>query len=259
MSRLAARPGRNGFTLIEVVVSLLLLSLLLAAAWGGIHTAVKAIHSGDQAIERMNRLRVTQQFLRRQISHIMPLAFWRDEFSGKNIMFQGEPDRMRFVALMPGYLSQGGAYVQALALQRSREGLELTFNHAMLNGFSDEDMFSGDDDATLLMGGISRGRFEYRGLDDEGALGDWKDTWEEPDQLPVMVRIDFRMRADSGMSWPVMVIPLMMDVGSLSRAARSRPVPGLQDGVPGMQRMPPGDVGEMRQAQPDERSFRRRR
>ena len=226
------RP-QSGFTLIEVLVALLLLSLLLAGAWGGIHTATRSIHAGDLAIERMNRLRVTEQFLRRQLSHAMPLAFGRDKGTGENYLFEGQADSMRFVAPMPGYLSHGGAYVQTLKLSRAGQGTELTFANQMLNGFSLDDADADAAEPTLLIDGIAEGRFQYRGLDDQGKLEDWTDEWDEPSRLPVMVRIAFTMTPESGMTWPTMEIPLMMDVGSLPRRARSRPVPGQ------LQRTPP--------------------
>lgn len=214
----------RGFTLIEILVAILLLSLLLAGAWGGIHTATKAIHSGDEAIERVNRVRVTQGFLRRQLSHAMPLAFGQENGNGQNLIFEGKSDSMRFVAPMPGYLSRGGPYVQTLTIARGGNGAELTFSDLMLNGFDLTEVKPGDFKPTLLIDGIERGKFEYRGLDDDGKLGDWVDKWEDTDRLPVMVRIDLQMRADSGMDWPIMDIPLMMDIGAMSPRRRSMPV-----------------------------------
>lgn len=244
MMRMQRRAPFRGFTLMEVLVALLLLSLLMAGAWGGIHTAVKAIHSGDEAIDQINRLRVTQQFLRRQLSHVLPLAFGRDESTGENFVFQGNARRMRFVAPMPGYLSRGGAYVQTLTLSQGSKGIELTFAHQMLNGFSLEDLQDNGVEPMLLIDGIADARFQYRGLADDGTLEDWSDEWEEATQTPVMVRIDMVMTPQSGLHWPTMTIPLMMDVSSLPRRARSQARQGMfQQGQP-VPRQPDAETGE---------------
>lgn len=234
------KPAR-GFTLIEILVAVLLLALLLAGAWGGIHTATRAIRSGDAMIERMNRLRVTQEFLRRQISHAMPLAFGQDKPTGQGYLFQGEKDFMRFVAPMPGYLSKGGAYVQTLELSSRGRG-ELVFTDLMLNGFDLDAMDADDVEPVLLIDGIARGHFEYRGLDDQGELQDWEDTWEDPGKLPLMVRIVMDMRPDSGTTWPTMEIPLMLDIGSLSRQLRSMPTDPMQQIQQRQQRLPTPNV-----------------
>lgn len=223
----------RGFTLIEVLVAMLLLALLLAGAWGGIHTATRAIRSGDAVIERMNRLRVTQGFLRRQLSHTLPLSFGQDKSTGVGYVFEGERDFMRFVAPMPGYLSKGGAYVQTLELK----GDALQFTDRMLNGYDLDKLEQGSEqDPIVLLNDIGRGHFEYRGLDDQGQLDKWTDQWDQPDRTPVMVRIALDMRADSGITWPTMEIPLMLDIGAMGRNQRSVPVPGFRGQGPTGQR-----------------------
>ena len=114
--------GVRGFTLLEVMLAIMLLALLLAGTYGSIRTAVKAMHSGEQAIDRTNRLRVAEEFVRRQVSRIMPLSFGEDESTNTRFVFQGSKDFMRFVAPMPGYLSKGGPYVQTLSFAGNRRG-----------------------------------------------------------------------------------------------------------------------------------------
>lgn len=235
MRLFAARRPVAGFTLIEMLVGLLLLSLLVAGAWGGIHTAVKAIHSGNNAIERTNRLRVTQQFLRRQLSHAMPIAFTFDKGTGEGWMFKGGPQTMRFVAPMPGYLSRGGLYVQTLELSQAADGIRLSFDFHMLSGSFEDPPRDAGRDPTKLIGHIRQARFMYRGLNEQGQLGEWKANWDEPQKTPVMVAIDLSMAPRSGMHWPKMVIPLMMDVGSLPRGARRRLMRRALEGAGGRQ------------------------
>jgi general secretion pathway protein J len=217
----AHRPSRTagGFTLLEVMLAIVLLALLLAGTWGAIRTTVRAMHSGEDAIDRTNRLRVAEEFMRRQVSRILPLAFGQDESTGTNYVFEGSGDSMRFVAPMPGYLSKGGPYVQTLKLVGSRSGgKELVFTDSMLNGFDIEEQKASMEPAVLL-DQIQDGRFEYRTLDDQGELTDWSDQWDDPSVTPVMVRISIVMRPEARVVFPAMEIPLMLDVGA-SHAGR---------------------------------------
>lgn len=211
-----ARRGR-GFTLLEVLLAIVLLAVLLAGTYGAIRTAVRATHSGELAIDRTNRLRVAEEFMRHQISRIMPLAFGRDDTSNTNYVFEGDARTMRFVAPMPGYLSKGGPYVQTLTFEGNRTGgRQLVFTDSMLNGFDLDDSTEKPEPAVLL-DQIADGHFEYRTLDENGELTDWSDQWDDPSVTPVMVRVVVDMLPEAQVEFPEMEIPLMLDVGAMRR------------------------------------------
>jgi general secretion pathway protein J len=235
-ARLPMRLSR-GFTLLEVMLAIVLLALLLAGTWGAIRTAVHAMHSGEAAIDRTNRLRVAEEFMRHQISRILPLAFGQDDSTGTNFVFEGSGDGMRFVAPMPGYLSKGGPYVQTLKLVGGRNGKELVFTDAMLNGFDLAEAKT-PMEPVVLLDQIQDGKFEYRTLDDQGELTDWSSEWDDPSVTPVMVRIVIAMRPEARVEFPDMEIPLMLDVGASH--AMGRPGGVLNRGMGGLSRRPIG-------------------
>ena len=225
-----ASQRADGFTLLEVMLAILLLAVLLAGTYGAIRTAVHAMHSGEAAIDRTNRLRVAQEFMRRQISRIMPLSFGQDDSTGANTVFEGDAKTMRFVAPMPGYLSRGGPYVQTLTFAgRGRGGKQLLFTDTMLNGFDPEEKPS-DSEPSVLLDEIEDGHFEYRALDDQGEMADWSDKWEDPGVTPLMVRVVVRMSPQAHIQFPEMEIPLVLDVGASGGANRlnSRLMPGTR-------------------------------
>jgi general secretion pathway protein J len=210
----------HGFTLLELMLAILLLAVLLAGTYGAIRTAVHAMHSGETAIDRANRLRVAQEFMRHQISRIMPLAFGQDKNTNTNYVFEGERNTMRFVAPMPGYLSKGGPYVQTLSFAGNRRnGKQLLFTDEMLNGF-DLDEKSAETEPSILLDQIADGRFEFRTLDENGEMTDWSDQWDDPSMTPVMVRIVVRMQPEARIEFPEMEIPLLLDVGAVRRNVR---------------------------------------
>lgn len=206
-----ARRGSRGFTLIEVVLAMILVAMIMAIAVGALRMSRKAAERGEHRIEAVNSIRVTQEFVRRQLSRAVPLAFAADRSEGRNHVFAGEDREITFVAPMPGYLSSGGPYVQSLSIERDR----LVFNHRMLLG--DEDDAA---EPVYLVDRIRRGRFEFRGIDERGRLGDWRDDWEDPSRTPMMVRLSIEFERDSGLSWPVLEVPLLIDVGGVNNAYR---------------------------------------
>jgi general secretion pathway protein J len=212
---------RRGFTLLEVLLATALLALALTLAYGAIRAAVGAVRSGESLIDRTEQVRIVQEFLRRQLSHAMPLAFEEMEDNGERKVFEGEAEFLRFVAPMPGYLSRGGPHVQWLAIERGRDGDRLVFDHAQLNGYDPEQ--PKPDDArppVVLLEGLQQAQFEFRMLDPAtGELADWSDQWEDPQQMPVMARLLVEFDRDDQRSWPMLEIPLNLAQGTATRRA----------------------------------------
>jgi general secretion pathway protein J len=216
----------RGFTLLEVLLATVLLALLIAGAYGGLRASAHAMRAGEATIDRTDRLRTAQEFVRRQLSHILPLTYAHDDGTGRNYVFEGTDRFMRFVAPMPGYLSHGGPYVQTLELVPGKDGLQLQFTDRMLNGYDEKS--SAADDPVVLIDHIASGQFAYRALDDQGNLEDWNGNWREPEITPLMIRIDLTMRPDAQISWPTLDVSLRLDAG-----ARQMRVPRLMPAIPG--------------------------
>jgi general secretion pathway protein J len=208
----------GGFTLLEMLMAIVLLGLLLAGAYSGIQTSVRAMHAGERLIERIDRVRTVQEFLRHQLTRILPISYAQTE--AKTYTFEGERDFMRFVAPMPGYLSHGGPYVQTLALVRGSSGMSLVFSGTMLNGFDWQEEKKSEREPVVLIDHIGDGNFSYRALDDQGQLAPWSTRWDDPSITPLLVRVELTMQNGAQINWPVLAVPLMLDAG----AARPQPV-----------------------------------
>ncbi len=208
--RMRPHARQAGFTLLEVLLVIMLLGLLLAGAYSGISASVKAMRAGEAAIERIDKIRTVQEFLRRQISHILPYPYLQD--ATKREIFSGSASNMRFVAPMPGYLSHGGAYVQTLEFMPAENGEQrLVFTSTLLNGFSMDKYGGTEIDTVVLLERIREGKFSYRGLDQQGHLLEWSSNWSDPGVTPLLVGIDVTLASGAQIQWPSMAIPLMMD------------------------------------------------
>jgi len=202
--------AQAGFTLIELLLATALIGLIMAMAYGGFRAGVRATGSGTELIEQTNRLRVVHQFLRGQLSQMRPLIIEQDDDG--LIRFEGEHDRIRFVAPMPGYLSFGGPYVQELRLEPGDEGMDLVFAFALLNGYEPGDL-NAEPPVTLLED-VGEAAFEFLGFAEEGEEVVWSDLWEQPDRMPLAVSMRMGMNRDNGLFWPELMTPVIIDTGS---------------------------------------------
>lgn len=210
------RSRQDGFTLIEVLLAIALVSIIMAMAYGGFRASVRATSSGEAVIEETNRLRVVQSFVRRQLMQSRALII--EEFEdGEIVRFDGDRDRVRFVSPMPGYLSYGGPYVQELRIERGSAGLELVYYYAMLNGYEAGDLEQ-TTDGRVLMEDLGGGEFIFLDYDQESGETFWTDFWEEPDRLPLAVGVMLDLDSERGLAWPDLIAPVMVDT-SQSRSS----------------------------------------
>lgn len=221
----AWRHGRQAaFTLVEVLLAISLVALIMAMAYGGFRAAVRATDSGEAIIEENNRLRVVHQFMRRQLMRAQSLVIEEDE-EGYQIRFQGDRERVRFIAPMPGYLSYGGAYIQEFSLERGAEGLELVYYYAMLNGYESGDIEHTD--GIVLLENLDDGRFLFLQRDEEyDEEVFWTDLWEEEDRMPLAVAAEFDLDRERNAIWPDLIAPVMVDSDSQTRV---RSIDGAAD------------------------------
>ena len=198
----ARNKRQGGFTLVEMLLAMTLMSMLLALAYGGLRASTRATEKGQQILQDSGRIRMAHQFVRKQITQMMPLAFFQDESTDQRTVFLGESQGFRFVAPMPGYLGYGGPQVQELYFERGEDGLELVLSHALLQGFDESYLYQAE--PIFLLGKIKSARFSYLGRDETGELGDWVQTWEQVDSLPAAVSLDIEFNEDVYIQWPLL-------------------------------------------------------
>lgn len=208
MSRVLARRQR-GMSLIELLLASALLAAGLVVALSALRTAVRTVASAELLADASEEMRTTRSLLRRQLAqaHAAPWTFDND---GLPVYVSGDPASLRFVAPLPGIVAHGGLYVQSLWIERHRDGHRLMFGYRMLDDGIEDDRDDGAPDQTLvLVEHLQAGHFAYRGLDEDGMLGEWEETWERPGQLPLFVRIELSP-GDTRVGWPELVLPLRL-------------------------------------------------
>jgi len=222
-----------GFTLVELLLAITLMSILLGLTYTGLRAATRSSERGEKMLAAGGNLRASHQFVRRQLNQMLPLAFAEtDDIDAIRIIFGGESNRIQYVAPMPGYLGSGGPQVQLLELAGGNDGGVLQFSHALLQGFEEDYLYARD--PVILLEGVESAGFEFLGVDDEGELVDWASSWDQPDVLPVAVRLNIEFSEDVQMQWPDLVAGVRIDEtaiqGGAGRATYEQTIKALMKG-----------------------------
>jgi len=199
-----------GFTLLELLIALGLMAAIMAAAFGGLRFGARLWEAGNVRAEAAGEFRSTYRVLRQLLASSQPLTL-ADE-SEPAYAFEGDSDELRFVAPVPVGAGEAGAYAIVLFTTRDREGQDLHLGWSRFDGDEEDiDEFESDDDIVLVRD-IRDLRFAYFGTSKTANEPAWTDRWDDPDQLPRLVRLTIDKGGDGGVPWPELVMPIGSDM-----------------------------------------------
>ena len=221
-----SQPSNNpqrptGFTLVELLLAVTLMSILLGLTYTGLRAAARSSERGEIMLAAGGELRASHQFVRRQINQMLPLPFAvTDDVNALRIVFVGDANHIQYVAPMPGYLGAGGPQVQLLELASDNEGNVLQFSHALLQGYEESYLF--ERDPVILLENVETAGFEFLGQDEEGEVTGWASSWDQPDILPVAVRLNLVFSDEAQIVWPDLVTGVRLDESAVHGGGRVR-------------------------------------
>ncbi len=206
-----------GFTLVEVLLAMALMSMLLALAYGGLRASTHATDRGQEILEESGRIRMAHQFVRKQLNQMIPLVFMQSEDQQQRTVFEGSANKIRFVAPMPGYLGFGGPQVQELTFRRGKDGLELVISHALLQGFEEGKLY--ERPPIVLLDRIDQGEFQFLAPGENDELPAWSSVWENPETLPLEVSLQIDFDEEVYVRWPLLTAAVRVDARALRELA----------------------------------------
>jgi len=205
--------GAPGFSLVELLLAMTLMSMLLALAYGGLRAATRAADKGQAILADSGRIRMAHQFVRKQLNQMAPLVFAESEDQQERSVFEGAAKKIRYVAPMPGYLGFGGPQVQELAIVSGEEGEALVLSHALLQGFEEQNLYLRD--PIVLLKKIEFAEFSFLGRDETGELSGWTNQWELVGMLPDAVSLEIEFTEDVYIHWPLLTASVRVDPSAL--------------------------------------------
>lgn len=189
--------GSRGFTLVEMMVALVVLSLIVAATLASLRTFANTQTTLDTVTERFSQMRQVSGFLRRTISQAMPVARRDKQSLAGGSFFMGSSTELVWISPVMVGLTRGGSYIQRLFVQ---EG-ELKYQQLPFVGPDSEPHWQ-DVPAYLLID-----KLEYFALAFQEKAGEpWLEEWSMVSVNPTAVKV---MIAADGRFWPELVIPVV--------------------------------------------------
>jgi len=203
------RHAARGFTLMEVLISLVLLSLLMLMLTGAIGSMGQTEERVEQRVAAAEDYRTSVDFLSSVLHRVSarksPVALVGQAQAAP--FFEANSNSLAWVGVMPARYGVGGRHYLRLAVESSAQGGQLVLRYAPWTGaatFSDWGSAAGQ----VLAAPVSTLSLRYQ----NPATGQWGETWPPagvptvdlpPDLLPAAVEVQLDGPTPA---WPPLVV-----------------------------------------------------
>jgi general secretion pathway protein J len=217
-ARHQASRSEAGFTLLELLVAMAVLSLLSLVMMGGLKFGARVWERTQGTSDESDAVTTAEAFIRHQLAATYPQ--WHDTGPDRpHVLFDGEAHSVAFLAPQPEQFGPGTNL--QFALQRSSTGdLDVTWQSQDAGTVPTH---------TALLRNISSVEFSYYGPSFGGAIAKWSDSWSNRARLPDLIRIRVVFPPKDRRVWPEFIVhpDITVDVRCiyepLTRTCRGRP------------------------------------
>ncbi|MFK7974762.1 MAG: prepilin-type N-terminal cleavage/methylation domain-containing protein [Halioglobus sp.] len=203
MSLRLRKKNSSGFTLLEVLIALTLLSMMMVAVVAAMRTFGNTKATLETVTGRIDEVRLVSEFLRTSLEGTLPVvrvgggALGDQKEGGTgDTFFSGNSHSIVWVAPLVAGASVGGSHV--MHLKKVDDRLELTWRPYQRNF---EDFAEAELVPKVLMESVEAFSVGYKATHG----GDWLEEWGGHQFIPVAVRLNIRAH---DRYWPEIVVRL---------------------------------------------------
>ncbi|HJX32030.1 MAG TPA: hypothetical protein VJ624_09315 [Thermodesulfobacteriota bacterium] len=210
----------GGFTLLELLLSVAMLSLIVMILGGAFRLVARSWERGEGEVEEFRKTRMVLDRIAAQIKSIYPHWVRKDE--KWMIALQGESHALQFVSPLSiqSPLISGLIWVRYSLKDKGIQGKDFLVQEGMV---AENDFFPGSTDQTdqnevkmVLLSEVEDLTFDYLVLPKDAPKGEWRTRWEfeegEDLMLPQAIRVTLKQRSKRPEEEPLvtaMTIPLI--------------------------------------------------
>ena len=188
-------PAGRGFTLLEMLVVMVLLSVIMLGLLSALRTMGQTETRIDQKLERLDQIRVARAFLQQTLARVSAIATDLPGASGKKaIPFAATSESLTWVCILPARPDIGGRHFFRLMVEDASAGRALVLRYAPWNPDALMPNWPSAESRVLLRD-IAKLEVQAQGLPPQGRSpaepwpNGWQDGWPVADALPEHVRV----------------------------------------------------------------------
>lgn len=180
------RATSRGFTLVEILVALMLLSLVMLGLSAALRGFAQAETRIDSRIARGETARALDGFLREIVGWVSSTRLPGKDGAKPRVALLGRQNELMWLGIMPARHGVGGLFFLRLGVEPREKGPALVLRYAPLRGKAEDMPDWAAADAIELAEEVESVQFQYLGEAKDG----WLSEWSAPEKLPTRIRLD---------------------------------------------------------------------
>lgn len=204
LTALAPKAQHEGFTLIEVLIAMTLLSIMVVLLFGSLKICADSWEKGESKMTDVNEVAVVYNFFQQHLSTTLPV--WNDFSQGEKVFsFQGKTQSLQFISTFPASAGKSGLQLFSLSLQEEdkEQVIKVTLSPFVPSAGGKKEQHK---EEVTLIGHVNDLTLAYFGSEEGANESSWMNEWLEKSVLPRLVKINIKL--DNGIFWPEMIIDL---------------------------------------------------
>jgi len=199
----------RGFTLLELLVAVMILTLMMTVAFGAVRLGSRSLEAGIKRANASEEVRTVSDFLRRQFAQMIPISVGDDEVA--QIAFAGDQNSIRFIAAARRHPAFAGLLVYTLDTEEYADVQRLVLSYAPFDPGAGNLREAKSGQHLILADGFATISFEFFGKKAADSLPLWHTEWpDDEENLPELVRIRLVAMNDIG-NWPELVLKIRVE------------------------------------------------
>jgi general secretion pathway protein J len=218
--------GCKGFTLIEMLIAMTLLSIMVVLLFSSLKIAADSWNASEARMITINRKAVVYQFFKRHLTTIRPVFAATPTQNSQEIVpllqvFQGNYQTMQFVASLPMSAARKGLQLFQITSDPDRPANLIVALSPFRSQIGEGATPAQPPEKVVLIHAVKEYHFNYFGSKEEGGPAVWNNDWENTDHLPQLIRVTIQL--EDGDYWPDMIFPLKINGSVLPNALPGNP------------------------------------
>jgi len=175
------RRSNRGFTLLELMVSFVIVALLALILGSALRVSMGAVERSERMVDSLERIRNSINIINSQVQSQLPITY--EEDGERRYYFEGNKGYMRLSTNYSIWNGEGGYVMvkyEVINDGSNRKTLVANENIIGIDEVRQTELFRGFDDIHF--------EYFYKGPTDEE--GNWVEEWQEKTSLPERIRLN---------------------------------------------------------------------